>query len=245
MAKHLMGNGLIKVGDDTKMPERDSNDFYPTPWGVIERAVQWTPWPVDRAGDIGAGSGRWGQVLRNRFPTALLTGFEKQEVREVNEVYDTWLQGDVLETLPLAHDFGNFDLLVGNPPFYLFGRTRVGKFFRTCHEALNGGGRLILFARSALLESAVRYKDVFSWWKPTYHIVLVDRVSFYPEGHSRCGDTNATAHSLFVWEKDFQWDGYTRTIWQAGIPNDDTYNGVHKGTNTWQDMLRLGVVKEE
>jgi hypothetical protein len=240
----IYGNTVIKVGEDAKLPKRELFDFYPTPWDVIEKALMYADFRTKRAGDIGAGSGRWGRVFRkevNMFRPEL-HAFELQGT-PFDPAYDYWHFGDVMKRLPAAvKDGGEFDLLFGNPPFYLFGGKHVGEFFRTIHNALTENGRLILFARSAILESAIRYKEVYSWWRPSLQLICTNRVSFYPEGHPHCGKTNATAHSIFIWDKMDQLVN-PQVKWIHTV-NDNRYTGPHKGTNTWQDMIQCGLIKE-
>ncbi|APU89089.1 putative methyltransferase [Virus Rctr85] len=243
MSNQIVGNSLIRVGEDTPLPERDSNDFYPTPWSVIEAALQYAPTgPGLTVADIGAGSGRWGQVFKATRRNPNVVGFEKQNIPPHPDYYK-WITGDVLDTLKdYGHHYYHFNAIFGNPPFYLYSTKYVRQFFDALYNALWVGGRLVLFGRSAIAESAARYRAVFSSWKPLYEIVCVDRVSFYVEGHPRCGDSNATAHSIFVWERGL--DGPTEKLWLKGADNDDKYTGQFKGQNTWQDMIQLGLVKE-
>jgi hypothetical protein len=240
-----MGTSDLTVKAGTQVPARDTHDFYPTPWGVITRALAHFSniGVLDESSliaDIGAGSGRWGQVARSFFPNAAIYGFEQQPVPKPDG-YDAWVVGDVMEQLPLYVGY-RFNLIMGNPPFYLFEQGTVGTLFRTCWSAMRDGGKLMFFADQRFTSSAARYAGVFSWWPPKYIRKYVQRVSFFPEGHPRCGKSNAREHCLYVWEKG--WDGSTQFSWEPRNMNDNKFPSVFLGTNTWQDMLALGLVSE-
>lgn len=255
MSRRTSRDSSLSQSKGKPMPERDKNDHYPTPWQVIWAALMDNR-PTNnyaRILDLGAGSGRWGTVARHFMPAATVIGIEKQHiVGGPPSAYSEWYKMDILKYLEdVSKDvrpFVKFNQIIGNLPFYLFDQRYVGTLFSLLDGCLRPGGRVIFFARAALAESETRYNKVFSWWPPKSITSYVKRVSFYPEGHPRCGDTNARHHCLFEWEKmDRRMGGATEYLWEPRSLNDNHYTFEHpfRGKITWQDMIAMGLVTVE
>lgn len=246
-----MGDGMTKVADPDSLPARNKFDFYPTPWSVIEYAlelevVQRSADSGGRVADIGAGSGRWGTVMKSVNPEQKIYGFEKQNIPNPNPTaYHGWIVGDVLKTIHQADGMG-FKAIIGNPPFYLLNKRNVTPLFHKLFNYLEYGGVVVFFARLAALCSRERWLRIYSPWAPSEVHIFSGRVSFYPEGHPRCGASKNVEHALLVWRKDeFGRIGdRTSLIWAPPLPNDNKYEGQFKGQNTWQDMIGLGLEVE-
>lgn len=178
-------------------------DFYETDYGTIERCLQRMndlviPRERVRILDLGAGSGRWGEVARRFWPKALVTGVEIREV-EKPETYNCWITGSWPEC---ADRLGlDYDLIVGNPPY-----LRAESFTRSGLAKLTDNGHLGFLFKLHFLASQGRRDGLYKEIPPLELNVCSKRPSFQENG-----DTNATEFGYYVWRKGYQ--GETRVRW--------------------------------
>lgn len=247
--------GLDNILSDGEFDERNPLDFYPTPWDVIEiilryaKSNMWYNKRIDHILDIGAGTGRWGAVARSLWPNAQIIGYEKtyldqmQHTRIKSRGYDRLYAGDNGDFL--ASPVEPFDLVMGNPPFYFYDKNKGGVDFferilfqHTHHKAL-----MAFFAPTSFFSTEFRYETLFREYPPTQDMRFMRRVSFFTEGHPRCGASNARIYCAALW-LHYNPGVSTRVVYVGTHHNDDTYDGKFKGTDTWQEMCDIGLVPE-
>ena len=185
----------VYVSDKDKLPERHKNDLYVTEKNLIRAAYEeFVTEYVNRCLDVGAGDGRWGNVLLEYQPGAELTGVEIEDV-PVNDAFDFWhTNTDYLEWAEDSRnndDDGGYDLIVSNPPYYI-----AEPILRASWEILVPGGQMIFLLRLAFQASQGRYHGLWNDLYPKEVAVCSRRPSFYG------GGTNGTDYGIFVWEKD-------------------------------------------
>jgi hypothetical protein len=108
-----MGKAQYKT--DKPQKERDPFDFYPTEPELARAALlRFGPTRSPcRILDAGAGTGVWGQVAKELWPTAHVTGVELQNLPHPAG-YDLWYKCLDFREFQPPH---MYDLIIGNPPF--------------------------------------------------------------------------------------------------------------------------------
>lgn len=185
----------VYVSDKDKLPKRHKNDLYVTEKNLIRAAYEgFVEEYVDRCLDIGAGDGRWGEVLLEYQPGVELTGVEVENV-PVCHSFDFWYGNtDFLEWVDSANPGENgYDLIVSNPPYYI-----AEPILRAAWKLLVPGGQMIFLLRLAFQASQGRYHGLWNDLYPKEVAVCSRRPSFYG------GGTNGTDYGIFIWEKDEQ-----------------------------------------
>jgi hypothetical protein len=184
-----------------ELPKRVKLDVYPTPIEYARAALKRTNMfcgitSHPRVLDPGAGSGIWGQAVREQFPCAEIHGTEIRDVPKP-EHYDFWHLGN-FENFSAKDGFfrlpTKFDLIVGNPPYYV-----LEAFMDKSLELLEDSGVLSFLLPTSFSESKKRYLKYFSktdYRKPVLILNSVRRISFTGNGKS-----NATAYAQYVWMK--------------------------------------------
>jgi hypothetical protein len=195
----LKGNNMPIIQVKGELPKRVELDVYPTPieyTRAVLKFLQLSHYPIEsyeytlRILDPGAGSGIWGQAVKELYPHAELHGTELRDVPPPPH-YDHWHIGKY-ELLP--DTVGKFDLIVGNPPYYV-----LEDFMDKSFELLHDYGMLSFLLPASFSESKKRYLKYFSkqdYYKPTMIINSVRRISFTGDGKS-----NATAYAQYTWVK--------------------------------------------
>lgn len=180
----------VYVSDKDKLPERHKNDLYVTEKNLIRAAYfEFVGEPVDNCLDVGAGDGRWGEVLLETQPMATITGVELEDV-PVNDAFDFWYPNtDFLEWAPDQDRI--YDLVVSNPPYFI-----AEPIIRASWDLMPPGGKMIMLLRLAFQASIGRYEGLWNEIHPTEVAVCSRRPSFYG------GGTNGTDYGIYVWEKD-------------------------------------------
>lgn len=109
--------GKARYKTDKELPNRDPNDFYPTDPELVRAALlKYGPTLAPtHILDIGAGTGVWGEVAKDLWPCAKITGVELQ-AKPCHPAYDYWFdQVDFRNFEPPTGHW--YDLIIGNPPF--------------------------------------------------------------------------------------------------------------------------------
>lgn len=206
-----------------KLKDRDNWDYYPTPFGLVQRVYElcfdnpeninltnlWTKFLRFRDPyfgnfkvlDPGAGRGVWGERLKQWYPQLELTAVEIDKERQaINPYYDNWVWGNFLSTKfigELQHEYGQFDLVIGNPPYTLPGYRKAAEgFVRNAMDLLKPGGILLFLLRQNFLMGQNRFNGLYKEYPLNYFMPTSRRPSF-------SGDfgTNAEDYAVFVWFK--------------------------------------------
>jgi len=176
------------------MSKRRDNDYYPTPYPLVELGVKIL---MEEAGyiymdhvlDPGCGPDA-------RFAKEL-TGFAGNITAcDINPVEPVAGVHVCSESDFLDWDlYGCFDLVVGNPPFSL-----ATDFVERSHEVTTDEGVIVFLLPSAFTET-VKRKPFWEKFKPTLKkkIELVERPSFYTD--NGVGPTDGKAMAFYVWDK--------------------------------------------
>lgn len=108
--------------------KRSARDLYITPVGVtealldeLERCFEWGPGARPRILDVGAGTGRIAAACRAQWPDAYIVAAEIDEAHreQLEAIADEVVIGDFLQFEPESLHCGEFDLIIGNPPYSL------------------------------------------------------------------------------------------------------------------------------
>lgn len=177
---------------DKELPERMKHDFYVTPSGMVRAiydliGVKGILEPDINVLDIGAGTGVWGQVLREVNPNAFIEGVEIQDLPSP-PAYDNWVIQDIRDYNPSPV---TFDFVIMNPPFKL-----AEECFWKAVDLLNPDvdSRIVMLQRTEFLNSQGRYKRIYSQFPPFVTHISARRPSFYGNGK-----TNTLDYAVYVW----------------------------------------------
>lgn len=194
-------------------------DEFITPLGLRQRVVSLLarhafngPFKVL---DPGANLGQWGEVIKEIYPEAVITGVEIMDLPKP-PAYDHWIIANYLDWT--AEE--KYDLIIGNPPYSLRlgGKKKVvaERFIRRSLSWLADQGWLYFILRSNIRHSRERlWKDRGKRTQPGLHQLhhykeawaLSPRPSFYKEDvrQKEYGTTKTNAHDydLFTWSS--QW----------------------------------------
>ncbi len=138
------------IQTDKPLCPRQANDFYPTPVELAREAVR--PYALDgkRVLDAGAGTGAWGEAVKQIFPKAHVVGIDLTAfpLNDSTPKYDSWVVGDFLQYKHTA------DIVVGNPP-YIYAEEFV-------RHALTLAPMVCFLLRIDFLASEKRRKGLYS-----------------------------------------------------------------------------------
>ena len=217
------------ITTDKEMRDRDPHDFYPTPLGLCDAALQILDFEgaAPRILDPGAGAGPWGQAARRRWPAAEITGIEVRDVPQP-EAYDRWIAQTSFVPTPAprladtsykdektqrrARAKYEADLYVHRCPVWrtsehfdlIIGNPPyeyAEEFTRRALQLLAPEGRIVYLFRLAFLEGQDR--GVGLWLDhPPYRVATCSRrPSFTGDGK-----TDSTAYACYYWNHDHQGD---------------------------------------
>lgn len=181
---------------------RSQHDFYATPRGHVEAALDLVCGTPRQILDPGAGGGPWGSGARQRWPDARITGVEIDPRfldTRYHAGYNVWLSRDYLTPEP-EQWLPPCDLVMGNPPF-----AQAEAFVRQSLRVLSFGGVCVFLLRLAFLESKGRAGGLFTEHPPEVVSVCAGRPRFYDN------KTGADAFAVYLWRKN--WRGETRLTW--------------------------------
>lgn len=176
----------------TERPTRRPFDHYETDAGTITAALGLIAEPPGTILDIGAGTGRWGEAARDRWPDAALMGVEIQPGL-YNAAYDGWLEMPFPECGGECEKFGGYDLVFGNPPY-----RNVEAIVTAAIDLLSPTGRLMFLLPLRFLEGQGRRDGLFKSNPPYAVHVCSKRPSFQDDGK-----TNSTAFAVYLWSRNY------------------------------------------
>lgn len=199
--------GGVTIETDKQLPEREGNDFYPTPFAYTVPAVARLLYRVFKGRepetilDPSAGDGGFGQAAKLVYPRARLVGIDIRNIPKPFG-YDEWYSGEDFMAWSMAQWGRKFDVIVTNPPYFI-----AEHFIQRGYDMLETGGVLGYLFRLNLVAGLDRYQRFYSGdMKPRKVIAAVNRISF-----SGDGNTNATEYAMFQWVKG--WSGQTGLEW--------------------------------
>lgn len=195
---------IIKT--DKELRDRDARDYYPTPKGLVRAALRKyerlsrrihsrAPVAPRTIIDPGAGSGAWGEVAREIWPNAGITGVDLH-FPDKPPAYDLWRNHDYIAT-PEPAVYSGADLVMGNPPYKF-----AEEFVRQAHRDTNTFGRIVFLLRLSFLESQGRALGLWREYPPAMVSVLDRRPSF--TGNRK---TDSDAYAVYFWIKGQQFKG--------------------------------------
>ena len=181
---------LIKKG--VTFRPRAKFDFYPTSREYVISQYELVKSHPSTIIDPGAGGGIYGEIGRERYPDAHITGVEIQKDLTPSDNYDEVVNQDFLRYSPQAP----VDLVIGNPPYKI-----AEKMVRAALGMIKPGGELIFLLPINFAASKRRYKLYKEY--PLFRLVVCsDRPSFTGDGK-----TDSRDYGFFHWVKGF--DGAT------------------------------------
>jgi hypothetical protein len=170
-----------------RLPARHPLDHYKTPLPLARAAIGALESAVHTSVlDPGAGSGVWGEAVRERYSDARVVGVELDERFAPHESYDEWHQANFL-----SWDGPLFSLVVGNPPYKV-----AEAFVRKALSHLLDGGECVLLLKTEFQNSDGRAKGLWAEFPPYSVRPLAQRPSF--NGTSK---TQAQEYCLYYWRR--------------------------------------------
>jgi len=175
------------------LPERIDKDFYPTPYPVIEAAInRFAPANVGYALDIGAADGRWGLAIaaKSNFKTVLV-GVDIRELPKPDGFTFWWHTMDYSKPLECElMSIKQFDFIVSNPPFGV-----AEKIIWNAWGQLKPGGKMLFLLPSDFWYSIGRHRHLWRELPPIERCSVVKRIPF-------TGNGNPNFCDLYFWGKD-------------------------------------------
>lgn len=183
----------VYIRTDEPLPERQEYDFYPTDRGTVEdalHAIYRGVFVPRRILDPGAGAGIWGEVARERWRNAHITGVELRDVPS-HPAYDEWATGSFLDSgLELS---SAFDLVMGNPPYGV-----AEEFVRRSLSLLVPGGRLVFLLKLSFMAGKHRAANLYAEHPPRWYAPCGRRPSFTGDGKSAPEE-----YTLCIWQRGY------------------------------------------
>lgn len=162
-----------------RLVDSNGEDFYPTPTWATE-ALLANEIFIGSIWEPACGDGAISKTLTaNGLPSMNTDMFDRGfgHIRNMN----------FLE----ANNF-SFDNIITNPPYNL-----AEEFVHQGLEKVTL--KLALLLRLSFLESAIRFRSIFSTKPPTRVWVFSERITFYPNGVQTAG-TGTLAYGWFIWD---------------------------------------------
>ena len=205
------------ITTDKPLRKRSRSDFYPTPHGMAQAALDLLPEDFSPRFifDPGHGTGVWGQAVRKKWgEEVFLSGIDIMEF-SAPDIYDVTLTGDYLSI-----NCGDYNLIVGNPPFSL-----AEEFIRKSVKSLLDGGYVMFLLRLSFLESQKRGLGLYKEFMPWQVITSSRRPSFTGNGR-----TDSDGYGIFIWKKGWDRDYYIGKMFYWDYLPEDTYESIQHKT---------------
>lgn len=192
----------------------DSLDFFPTPpWATraLCEFLKREGYEIDKrlAWDPACGEGHMARPLAEYF---------KVVARSDIHGYG---HGDVLDFLFPGHG-RKADWIITNPPF------RLGREFISTARAIAREG-VAMLVRTAFLESADRYREIFEHNRPAYVVQFVERVPMVKGRVDKAAST-ATSYCWLIWDQRAPKQAHTIMDWmppcRARLERPNDYEAV-------------------
>jgi len=187
-----------------KLPQRAKLDTYITPRELALAVSPGYALGIHQVLDPGAGTGVWGQIVKQVYPRIKLTGVEIRNLK-CPPRYDHWIHHDFLSWYPI-HPI--FDLVIGNPPY-----QQAEAFVRHAFEVINSHGTILFLLPTHFLHGEKRGLNLFSDLTPHRVITLMQRPNFKGKGKA-----NPNTYVLVEWKANY--DGLTYHNWLNWKPVD-------------------------
>lgn len=188
---------LIMGARNGAIEEREENDFYATEPRALEIFLDNCGFKLSPiVWENACGNGGLCEVLKNRghnvFATDLVDrGYSSQNITKDFFEFDMNWDGDILT----------------NPPYKL-----AKEFVSHSLELVENGRKVIMFLKIQFLESANRYKELFSKNPPKYVYVHSSRVNCAKHGDFEKYKSATLCYCWFVWEKGFDGEPIIRWL---------------------------------
>jgi hypothetical protein len=179
--------------DVTRLPQRRANDVYETDRHSAAVSVQLVTGRPRRVLDPSAGGGVYGEIMRERFPEAIIDGVELRDMPRP-AAYDGWAGGTPFEEFAATYaEAGGppYDLIATNPPFGVLDR-----FVELAWSLLAPGGEVAFLCPLRYLEGQRRARRIWGRMVPREVVILTLRPSFQADGK-----TSPAAFCYVVWQK--------------------------------------------
>jgi hypothetical protein len=182
----MSGQNTSNAVMSSRVEPADSLDFFPTRAWATRALCEWLhhkagePLAQQSVWEPACGEGHMVKPLREYFKLVRFT-----------DIHDYGIGADVTDFLV---SIGDFDWIITNPPFLL-----AEKFALRAYEQCWRGCALIV--RTAFLESAGRYNNLFRVNPPTDILQFTERVPMH-RGRVEAKGSTATAYCWLVWRKD-------------------------------------------
>jgi len=174
------------------LPERAENDFYATPYPVIDTAMErFGQRPARVILDIGAADGRWG-IAAAGYATAplCLVGVDIRLLPHPAE-FTFWHTMDYTRSLECElMSIKQFDFIVSNPPFAV-----AEAVIWNAWRQLKPGGRMLFLLPADFWYTIGRYNGLWRELPPIERCSVVKRIPF-------SGTGNPNNYDLYFWGKD-------------------------------------------
>jgi hypothetical protein len=196
-----MGKAQYKT--DKPQKERDPFDFYPTE-PELARAVLKEFAPTNFYTeplvilDPGAGTGVWGQVARELFPKAIITGVEIQDL-PCPAGYNMWYAP--MDFRHFQSPYLHYDFIIGNPPFNGadYRPPLWEQFFTRAWQLLAPGGRVVWLLPLDIITGIERYKRLWLKYPMLRHAPCMPRPSHNGDDSRK---TPFREEGIAAWIKD-------------------------------------------
>ena len=148
--------------------------------------------PAPRILDMGCGCGLVGILLAKAYPAATVTfvdSYSRAIEATRQNIESIGMRNHELVLSDTGIDHGDFDLLVGNPPYYSDYRI-AGLFVETAFQVLKPGGVGMLVAKSAAgLDACIktRFDNTTVIPRRGYSVIRFARQTAHPGGHAKSG----------------------------------------------------------
>ena len=168
-----------------RVEPHDSLDHFPTPPWATRALCEWLTARNEHLGNVwepACAEGHMSRALAEYFPLVASSDIHD---------YGYGAIADFLVPSPLVPASQRIDWIITNPPFRL-----ADQFARAAIDRVRIG--VAILVRTAFLESADRFRTLFSVTPPSYILQFVERVPMFKGRLDRRGST-ATAYCWLVW----------------------------------------------